>query len=154
MKVIVTFPESPRVPRTASAQAQARVHRHFPGSTLRFAPLPRAGKSLVGQPSGPCPGSKSLLWEEAKAGWGTPPRPQHSAEREVIVLIFCQEIGRAGAWGKLQREGVRGSANPWLKRPGQPRAPIGLVLGAALGGVGSPRGSQHPLVSSHGAERG
>ena len=39
---------------------------------LIFAQLPRAGKSFVGQPLGPCPGSNSLLWEEAKAGWGIP----------------------------------------------------------------------------------
>lgn len=53
---------------------------------LIFAQLPRAGKSLVGQPLGPCPGSNSLLWEEAKAGWGTP--LEHSLEGSDCIYQY------------------------------------------------------------------
>lgn len=70
-----------------------------------FAQLPRAGKRPMGKTLGPCPGSNSLLWEEAKAGWGHPSK--YSAQGEVIVFIYVR-IGKArpGGWQKMERENM------------------------------------------------
>lgn len=70
--------------------------RKFLDIRFIFAQLSKAGKSLVGQPLGPCPGSNSLLWEEARAGRG----PPLALSPEGSDYIYLRPgIGRAQVWG-------------------------------------------------------